>query len=121
MQGPAASLNFWEILVGWERGGGRDGLGSALCESCSCRVAEPVLVWCRRAQGALWEVLWDVAGPQQDPTLGKGLQQSSSRAVTRASPVCPRTVSLPCLCSQGQHLTYSFSASFIAEKRMGLG
>lgn len=83
--------------------------------------AEPVLVWSRRGSGTLWEVMWDVAGPQKDPTLGTGLQGSSSRAVAGASQVCPRAVSVPCPCSQGQHLTYSFSASFIAEKRMGLG
>lgn len=113
----AASLNLWET-----GGLGEGGMGwVSLCESCSCRVAEPVLVWCRRGSGILWEVMWDVAGPQKDPTLGTGLQGSSSRAVTGASQVCPRAVSVPCPCSQGQHLTYSFSASFIAEKRMGLG
>lgn len=71
------------------------------------------------AQGALWEVMWDVAGPQQDLTLGKGLQ-GSSRAVTRASQVCPWTVSALSLFSRtaSDVLIFSF---FHCRKKSGPG
>lgn len=58
--------------------------------------------------------------PQQDPALGKGLQGSSSRAVTSASRVCPWTVSALFLISRAASDVLIFSF-FCCRKKNGPG
>lgn len=65
-------------------------------------------------------MMWDIAGPQQDPALGEGLQGSSSRAVTRASQVCPWTVSALSLISRAASDVLIFSF-FRCRKKNGPG